>query len=276
MKISFRSVARCATIAYLSLFGISFAGDITSDVEIAPEKEINYTFYRDGERTDITMQQIINDSIAGNKQDLDSIISPFIQEGGFAGTQALEIRDAVDYATNCVNAGGLIDRKEPVKLIRGHMYMRVNPERGSGYFDVSSIKMIECFYPDTQEFDTKILSRRWVVTVEEGLMEKYGSALDPVEDPAGNEYAYKLFVEAGNGSGINMSEFHYDNQLVNPNHPKWEELKHFYIQTDAACIDIFFVRVPPNEGNFESVPGEVAFCAGGNCKDQNPGFDATM
>ena len=137
---------------------------------------------------------------------------------------------------------------------------------GRGQFDIRSTKFVLCRDESNNAIDGIAINVRWVFNVNgDSLMTKQA----PFQKTPGNK-PYKQNFHA-EGIGIQLVLLEIDGTEVQQQNP-------IYKIVEDACIDIWFVQEV--DGFDISVPASLptagVFCAGGYCKDDPPGLDATQ
>lgn len=138
---------------------------------------------------------------------------------------------------------------------------------GRGQFDIRTTKFVLCRNLLTNDIEGVPINVRWVFNVngQSLKVEEAGGFSDP--PPNGGSYQQRFI---GRGTGIQLVLMEVDGTALLPNNPA-------YLISSDACIDIWFVDKV--DGFDISVPASLpnagVFCAGGYCKNEPPGLDAT-
>lgn len=191
--------------------------------------------------------------------------------GGMSSAAAIAILNVTSIGTAKCQALG----KEPYGTpILGSSSMRavqhaidVNTGKGlgRGEFDIQTTKFVLCRDPMTNTFEGVPINVRWVFNVNgDSLKTETGN----LTGPNGKPYKQNFHAE---GLGIQLVLMQIDGEELQPNNP-------IYLVVEDACIDIWFVN---EVDGFDiwvptSMIGNGVFCAGGYCKDDPPGLDATQ
>ncbi|WP_299680598.1 hypothetical protein [uncultured Roseobacter sp.] len=138
---------------------------------------------------------------------------------------------------------------------------------GRGEFDIRTTKFVLCRDPENNTFEGVPINVRWVFNVNGNSLTTEKA---PFTNPPPNNGNYKQRFLA-RGLGIELVLMEIDGAALPPSNPS-------YLIVEDACIDIWFVD---EVDDFDivvpaSMSGSGVFCAGGYCKGNPPGLDATQ
>lgn len=204
----------------------------------------------------------------------NSIAQPLVagwEQGGMSAAAAIVILSVTSIgAEECAKLGKVL---HGVPLL-GSSSMRAvqNPRTadttdglGRGNFDIRTTKFVLCRDVSNNEIEGVPIIVRWVFNVNGDSLETETGNLT---GPNGNAYKQNFHAE---GLGIQLVLMEINGVALAQNNP-------VYNIVENACIDIWFVE---EVSGFDiSVPASITgygvFCAGGYCKNNPPGLDATQ
>lgn len=193
-----------------------------------------------------------------------------LELGGLSAASAITIGSvAIIGAIECAKLGKVIDGlpilgRSSMEAVQWARSEATGKGLGRGQFDIRTTKFVLC--RDADSVDGIAINVRWVFNVNNhALIERR----PPFESTPGN-IDYKQNFRAS-GKDIELVLLEINGEPVPEQSP-------IYIPVEIACIDIWFKE--PVEENTISIPASLpnagVFCAGGYCKLNPPGLDATQ